>query len=389
MDSLITAYTGSSSKVTALFREGDYTVTSAKVFPSNMALKFLPGARLNISTGIAATSQGYIEAGNYQIKTGVGTFSIVTANNPIILDDWFTTSTTGIIRHLTTVNYIPSISIGAINLPDNALSGDKIEGGTVASISIQNLNVISINAIDANLLQLAYFGNATTDYVVTAGTSVTLSGEASFRDLTIQAGATLNITPLGTGGMGYYSIRVNRTFTFAGHLSGVGGGQAGSAGGASVGALTNGNAGSAITVYTIGTIGGTGGYGGTRGGAGATSGSGGAISYYYDQTFARSLAGGAGTTGGDVAGNVGNAGISVPFRFQDRVNQDSYPVYGSGGSGGGSGTGTTGGTGAGGGLGGAGGANLTIAPTALLCLEVRLLTVPVLLVRRAERPVLL
>ena len=176
---------------------GDYTVTSAKVFPSNMALKFLPGARLNISTGIAATSQGYIEAGNYQIKTGVGTFSIVTANNPIILDDWFTTSTTGIIRHLTTVNYIPSISIGAINLPDNALSGDKIEGGTVASISIQNLNVISINAIDANLLQLAYFGNATTDYVVTAGTSVTLSGEASFRDLTIQAERNLEYHPSG------------------------------------------------------------------------------------------------------------------------------------------------------------------------------------------------
>lgn len=76
---------------TLVFQKGAYTVTSPKTFQSNLTLKFMQGAYLDIAAGVAVSILGNIDAGEYQIFKGLGKddVTIATSANSTILKDWY------------------------------------------------------------------------------------------------------------------------------------------------------------------------------------------------------------------------------------------------------------------------------------------------------------
>lgn len=71
------------------FPPGTYLVGSALTFPSNATVEFSNGAKLSVNTGITVTINGPIDAGLYQIFSGVGSVSMGSSLIPQVYPQWW------------------------------------------------------------------------------------------------------------------------------------------------------------------------------------------------------------------------------------------------------------------------------------------------------------
>ena len=129
------------SSYTFLFKSGTYTCSTPHTFPSNVTLKFMQGAKLNIS--YSPNINGFIDAGAYQIFTGTATPVINTANNPIILDSWY-----GRITGISNIQNIQSITITSNSI---IVSQSLTTKATISSAAITTLNIASKTNVTGNI----------------------------------------------------------------------------------------------------------------------------------------------------------------------------------------------------------------------------------------------
>lgn len=154
LSDLINTYTSSTNNYTFLFKEqaNGYPIAQNLNFPSNIALKFLAGAYLDVSSPFVVNVSGNIEANAGYIFKGLGTVNLVTATNPIILGAWKNNTTTNITNlsiNQATISTINSSLILSTVATINSLSFLEIKN---TNITLNNLIVLNDVSIGGSLL---------------------------------------------------------------------------------------------------------------------------------------------------------------------------------------------------------------------------------------------
>ncbi len=96
-----------SNKVELVLRTGTWTIDNNVTIPSTITLTFQPGALLSVGSGKTITINGDVNAGNYQIFSGSGTVSGLTANsniNALWFGSFTSTAVTAALTTLGTTN---------------------------------------------------------------------------------------------------------------------------------------------------------------------------------------------------------------------------------------------------------------------------------------------
>lgn len=104
------------------FSPGTYVTVNVTV-PSNVTLWFTNGAKLSVSSGATITINGYIDAGEYQIFSGLGTI-VGTPLNNVINGEWFgipiVTTSNGYTSLQAAITFCQQAN-KPLSLPNNAL----------------------------------------------------------------------------------------------------------------------------------------------------------------------------------------------------------------------------------------------------------------------------
>ncbi len=245
---------GTSPNAILLFTPGEYTIGNTQTFPTNIALEFQPGAYLNIATAVEVIVSGSIIAEAQRIKTGAGTLTISSANNPIIYEVWrengnkinidstientlkleATIYSTGDVYSVGNIKNIGKLVIsgnvyitGSISITGNIgitgninVSGDISITGKVSISGNIYANTISVNSLSTNGNENVKFDIISTAVNASDGATIAHGKGANIRGVmsgysTDQPGNTLVINNIDATNINFTSGFVgNATFYF-------------------------------------------------------------------------------------------------------------------------------------------------------------------------------